>query len=474
MRAARADFLKRAVPLAVVSAVVWIPLGAAAHPQIAAEALTVTTDHPRLFLRPQRLRLLRRERERASVRWRQFDALVSGGAPLPEKGFALALHYQVTGNAQSGRQAVAWAMSAAAGDLRQLALVFDWCQEAMDAPTRRALAGRIERALGGRTGAEDAAAMRARAFAAIALYDHVEATPARELERVRRWWAGTVAPALAAGRAVIGREDAYPLYELLHAVRDNTLVDLRETSPEFFRELPYDHLLSYYPAPFQAPENEFYLGAARDPSTPDLRLAALSRAAELTMVAYDPNAPATQVLQGWLMHDQFMLRGPFGAPYEFLWANPYQPGLSHEHVPPVFHNAMLGRLFVRSGWEDSAAWFGFFDGVAQRFENGRAAAVDTRAAHTLAVGDALICVAGGGRRFSLKTAAGAPVFVVGLEPRRVYLVEVDDEGMYEGAADPGGILEVEFAGSGEIGVRLKEAPPQARPTAPAAPIKRDQ
>jgi hypothetical protein len=169
-----------------------------------------------------------------------------------------------------------------------------------------------------------------------------------------------------------------------------------------------------------------------------------------------------------------MLRGAFGAPYEFLWANPYQPGLSHQHVPPAFHNALLGRLFVRADWEDTADWFGFFDGVAQHFENGRVAAVDTRAARTLAVGDAQVCLAGGGRAFSLKTAAGAPVFVVGLKPRRVYLVEVDDEEMYEAATDPGGILEVEFAGSGEIGVRLTEAPPQARPDATAAPTRQNQ
>src|SRR6516162_5100239 len=36
------------------------------------DPVTVSTDHPRLFLRPQRLRLLRRERERSSMRWQQF------------------------------------------------------------------------------------------------------------------------------------------------------------------------------------------------------------------------------------------------------------------------------------------------------------------------------------------------------------------------------------------------------------------
>ena len=81
------------------------------------------------------------------------------------------------------------------------------------------------------------------------------------------------------------------------------------------------------------------------------------------MVALDVNAAESQVLQGWLMHDHFMLRGTFGAPYEFLWANPYQPGLSYYHVPLIYHNADFGKLFVRSSWDEDAEWFGYFDGV---------------------------------------------------------------------------------------------------------------
>ena len=71
------------------------------------------------------------------------------------------------------------------------------------------------------------------------------------------------------------------------------------------------------------------------------------------MVAFDVNAAESQVLQGWLMHDHFMLRGTFGAPYEFLWANPYQPGLSYYHVPLIYHNPDFGKLFVRSSWEET-------------------------------------------------------------------------------------------------------------------------
>src|SRR5438445_13534690 len=90
--------------------------------QSADEPVAVFTEHPRIFLRPQRLRLLKRERERASARWQQFETLVVGGAPMPEPGFAWALYSQVTGNPEFARKAIAWALSPTA-DLRQQALV---------------------------------------------------------------------------------------------------------------------------------------------------------------------------------------------------------------------------------------------------------------------------------------------------------------------------------------------------------------
>ncbi len=62
------------------------------------EEFRVYTEHPRLILTAQRLRLLKRERERESQRWRQFELLVKGGASLPEPGFALALYYAVSGD----------------------------------------------------------------------------------------------------------------------------------------------------------------------------------------------------------------------------------------------------------------------------------------------------------------------------------------------------------------------------------------
>src|SRR5262249_21776205 len=118
----------------VWSLVLWLPACLAvpspAQPApLPDEPVAVFTEHPRLLLRPARLRLLRRERERNSARWQQFAAYVSSDAPMPESPFAQALYYQVAGNRETGRKAIAWAASASASDLRQLALVFDWCQD---------------------------------------------------------------------------------------------------------------------------------------------------------------------------------------------------------------------------------------------------------------------------------------------------------------------------------------------------------
>src|ERR1022692_1577109 len=138
--------------------------------QMSDEAVAVYTEHPRLFLRPQRIRLLKRERERASPRWQQFETLVVGGAPMPERGFAWALYFQVTGNAEFGRKAIVWALTPAA-DLRQQALVFDWCQDLLSEPQRRDLTARLAKGI-----VENAdtsiPAVRSRTLAAIGLYDH--------------------------------------------------------------------------------------------------------------------------------------------------------------------------------------------------------------------------------------------------------------------------------------------------------------
>ena len=75
--------------------------------------------------------------------------------------------------------------------------------------------------------------------------------------------------------------------ELVHAVRDNLKIDLREDAPDYFKALPTEHLESHYPAPYPTAENEFRVPVYVRDGEPDLHDAALSRAAELAMVAYE-------------------------------------------------------------------------------------------------------------------------------------------------------------------------------------------
>jgi len=293
---------------------------------------------------------------------------------------------------------------------------------------------------------------------AIVLYDHVAAAPQRTLEEtVHQWWESTMLPALKSGKSAVPRDDAYPLWELLHSVRDNTNLDLRESIPGFFKDFPIEHLLSHYPATYDAAENQYRIGISRKAGEPDLQAAALSRAAELAMVALDVNAAESQVLQGWLMHDHFMLRGTFGAPYEFLWANPYQPGLSYYHVPLIYHNADSGKLFVRSSWDEDAEWFGYFDGVIQMFSQGHLTPVGAQLnSPPISLTEAMICFAQRTRKFQLTLDEEEAVFILGLQPRRAYQVEIDDEEVFEAETDRGGILELDVPRGKPVGVRVKE------------------
>src|SRR5947207_8898644 len=131
------------------------------------EPVMVATEHPRLFLTAPRLRLLKRERDRTSPRWIQFESLMVGKAPMPERGFADALYYRIAGDADAGRRAIAWALGAGT-DLRQQAPVFDWCQELMTEPQRRDLTARLQRSLSAAPPPnESVAKVRSRVLAAV-------------------------------------------------------------------------------------------------------------------------------------------------------------------------------------------------------------------------------------------------------------------------------------------------------------------
>src|SRR5690242_13223960 len=161
--------LEPAVLAAVSAGLLLAPCSSlqAQSQEASTDPLVVSTDHPRLFLRPARLRLLKRERERTSMRWQQFDALISGNAPMPEPGFAYGLYYRVAGNAEAGRKAIAWALTPAA-DLRQQALVYDWCQDLMTEAQNRDLSSRLQKGIAQASASDSIGSVRARVLAAIA------------------------------------------------------------------------------------------------------------------------------------------------------------------------------------------------------------------------------------------------------------------------------------------------------------------
>lgn len=422
------------------------------------EEFRVYGDHPRLFLNAQRLRLLKRERDRDSMRWRQYSLLVQAAAQLPEPGFSYALYYQVTGDAEFGKRGIEWALGPG-NDLRQLALVFDWCQPILSATQSRNLLAKISRLIAQKPAA-NVEGRRDRVLAVIGTADeskHGEEAALRDT--IVDWWRAQTAPKLLDGRLTVAHHELFALLEMLHAIRDNLKVDLREDAPEYFKELPKYQVLGNYPAPMAAPENEYRIPVFKGNVEPSVDQAALSRAAGLCSVAYDNNALENQYLQGWLIQDRFMLQGTFGAPYEFLWANPYQPGLSYFQLPLLYHDKHSGALFLRSNWEDDATWFGLYGGEAQLFQDGRVTVLNRSGPMApepkpIAVGEASVLLGRSPLRFSME---GGITLIVGLKARHKYLVEVDDEEMRELESDTIGTLVLEYPADRAAGVRVQEA-----------------
>ncbi len=419
----------------------------------------VEGPHPRLLVPARRLRLLGRERERQSMRWFQLQAVLEAGEELPEPGFAYAVSYVAGGEAAHARRAIAWALSSG-GDLRQLALVYDWCHSQLSPEEAARLAAAIRDGLErARSEPADVARVRDRLFAAVALAELEPETAAAELRfAVDEWWAGRIIPALRRGEEAIGRHETYPLLEILHVVRDHLRIDLRESLKSWFAVLPIYHLLTYYPAPYPAAAGDFHIPVYDGSGEPDLRLAAFSRAAELSLVAFDPNALETQFVQGWCMQDRFMMRDPFGAPYEFFWANPYHPGLSYHNAPLMLHHRERGLLVARTSWDEDAVWF-YHDGrLMQSFAGGRIRHLTAADLETpLVLGQLTVRSLPPGGRFEVATGEETACYVVGLEPRARFEIEVDDEEIYELETDAGGILVLEFPANRKAGVLVRKA-----------------
>ncbi len=436
------------------------------------QSYRVYTEHPRLWLDARRLRLLRRERERDSVRWQQLQLLNKSGLPLPEEPLVRALEYQVAGDEGAGKRAASWAVKRAeatsspdAAELRRLAVVFDWCYPLLGDGDRARLVERMARGIAALSAPDAMRSFASVVLASIVLADDWPGSERSLTAAFEKKWREASLPALREGRALDAPADRVAFLEMCHAARANLNLDLWEQAPVYFKEFPIYLLLQYYPPPLTVAGHRFRQPSQPSKSTSDPAVEGeLARVAELLTVAYETNSVETQFVQGWITHDLYRLRTPTGAWYEFLWMNPYQPGLSYYNVPLHLHDEVAGRLWARSSWDDDAAWAGYFNGELQLFADGRRSVVDP-ATQTQPIVFPQLAVAPlrGDGAFKVRLAEGRDVYVVGLQSGKTYWVKTADGKFLPRETRKGGILSLEVEPEVETSFEIKSTDPNPPP-----------
>lgn len=475
---------------ALLAAAAFVP---AAFPQA---EYRVYHDRPRLFLDAGRLPRLQKEIERNSLRWRTLAQLVEDGAAFPEKPLLDALLFRLQGGGRALESARAWSRTPAAkgignaAELRQAALVYDWTHDASDPQEQRDLRNAVVEALETLLPRAnlDIGLIRAGFLAAIALAGDWAGSEAALAQLIGAHWQNEVEGALKRGGLVDDGAALIAVLETCHAVRYNLDIDLWERAPAAFQTLAQARLLSYYPFDIDTAE-----GRARRPAVfggEEERARAqapLYRIAEMLLVAYEPNRREFQFLQGWIRNDNYTLRSPASALYEFLWINPYLPGLPPQSAPLLAHDRVRGRLFARSSWDDGGLWMGSMDGRLEIAAEGRAAvsAAADRQAPLMFPGAAVVPVRVPAKlklapieRLSGSLDEGK-VYLIGLNPGEIYAIRVNGRPPQLMEAGAGGIVvirndpdvgkrgAIDFARKLRIEVRptLKPTDPgRARPT----------
>jgi hypothetical protein len=436
------------------------------------QSYRVYTEHPRLWLNARRLRLLRRERDRDSLRWQQLRLLAKTRQRLPEDALVKALEYQVTGDEALGKQAAAWAVERASGpgtpdaaELRLLAVVFDWCYPLLPDAERARVVDRMARAVAALASRPGMQAFASRALAAIALADDWDKSEKDLTDAFEKRWTQDLLPALRQGRGVDRPADRVALMELCHAIRDNLNLDLWAQAPAFFRQFATYLMLEYYPAPVNVDGHPFHLPATALSVKPDpAGDGEMGRRTELLVSAYETNSNETQFLQGWITHDVYRLRTPTGAPYEFLWMNPYQPGLSYYAAPLHLHDEVSGAVLARSSWDDDAAWVGYRNGELQLYADGRRSAVGTTPSEAPVVfPHVAVARVAGDVDFKIRVAEGTDVFIVGLESGKPYWVKTGDKRFVRETAGRGGILALQVEPGVETAFEIRTTDPNPPP-----------
>ena len=439
------------------------------------QSYQVYSEHPRLWLNARHLRLLKRERERDSIRWQQLQLLLKSRQALPEEPLIHALLYQVAADEQAGKRAAAWALGHAGvagapdtAELRHLAVVFDWCYPLFTDGERARIVARMVRGIQAVPPGAGIRPFGSAVLAAIVVADDWPGSEQSLTAAFEKKWRPALLPAVREGRALDAAADRVAFLEVCHAARDNLNLDRWSHAPAYFKLFPIYLLLQYYPSPVTIAGHRF-----RQPSQPSTSRAdpavegELSRVAEMLTAAYETNSVETQFLQGWITHDIYRLRSPSGAFYEFLWMNPYQPGLSYYNVPLQLHDEAAGRLFARSSWDDDATWIGYFLGELQLFADEQRTVLKPSALPSPIVFPQLAVVpASGDATFKVRLVEGDEVFVVGLEAGKTYWVNTGEGKSVPRIAGKGGILLLQVETGVDTNFELRTSDPNPPPPTP--------
>ena len=429
-------------------------------------------QHPRLLLKQRQLSRLRKDVERQSTRWRQLHKLVENNAAFPEEPLVRAVLYQVAADEEAGKQAKGWLLDLAgtsngfqnAENLRLGAIVFDWCYALFsDAEKFAAAEALVKGAQNILSSASDGArpegidSIRGAVLAAVAVGgDWPGSEPALEAF-FEQHWKPIILPALLRGELLDQGYEQIAVMEICHVIRHNLERDLWRDATDVFRPLPHTLMLQYYPEPLQTEEGLFHRPAV--PSSMELdvpRESSLRRIAEMLLVGYENGWDEYRYLQGWLRHDAYSLNTPLGAVYEFLWVNPYLPGLSFFSAPVFSQDELRGRLFVRAGWQDDDLWAGYINGEFQVFADGQRHIIPRQVKQApLIFSDTAVVFGSLPLSFKVKVPDGKRIFIVGLGDAQAYRVKINRKPFEIFEAGRGGILLLENAPDG-TGTEKKE------------------
>ncbi len=475
----------------MLSAAAWLLTGSTFVPAAFPQAeYRVYNDRPRLFLEAGRLARLKKEIERNSLRWQALTELAASGAVFPEKPLLDALLYRLQGDEQALQSSVEWSKSLAArgidnaADLRRAALVYDWRHDAFDTEERTVLRNAVIQALETLLPQAnlDVGLIRSGLLAAIALAGDWEGSERALAQLLEVHWKADVEGPLERGGLVDDGAALIAVLEACHALRYNLDIDLWRRTPAAFQTLAEARLLSYYPFTIDTPQ-----GRARRPAVfrgDEARARAqapLYRIAEMLLVAYEANSREFQFIQGWIRNDSYSLRLPPGALYEFLWVNPYLPGIPPQSAPLLAHDTVRGRLFARGNWENDGLWMGYVDGRLEITAGGRVAPVSVadRQAPLLLPGAAVVPL-----NIPAKLTLALPkgeknsmtngkVYLIGLNSGETYAIKINNRRPRLIEAGAGGIVIIHNdPGAGkrsaiDFAKKLRiEVKPTLKPTAP--------